>query len=118
MRRNPPTALPASYTPLIGNSDPSRWVQVTWDPITAFDMANDTIFPIVAAGGESISDVLLTGAPADRRLKMIPLEIHWLNGSEHSVDGLLVCTSPCPCDAPLVQDTVSQMHWSQHVLKK
>ena len=69
-------------------------VQVTWDPVSAFDIEDDSIFPMVAAGGDKISDVLLTGAKPEYMLKMIPLQIHWHETSEHSVAGMLVRHRP------------------------
>jgi hypothetical protein len=65
-------------------------VQIAWDPATAFDLEDDSIFPIVAAGGDRISDVLLNGTQVEYRFKMIPLNVHWHDVSEHSVGGYLV----------------------------
>lgn len=64
-------------------------IQITWDPATAFDMDAD-IFPVVAAGGDGIADVILDrGVTPDRKIKMIPIQLHWHETSEHSWDGLL-----------------------------
>lgn len=67
-------------------------LQITWDAAEAFDMEDNTIFPMVAAGGNGIADVILdpTVKP-DRMVKMIPIQLHWHETSEHSWDGLLVC---------------------------
>lgn len=73
-------------------ADPDRrvHVQITWDPMSAFNMSDDSMFPMVAAGGDSISDVILKDVPVEFMLKMIPLQVHWHETSEHSVGGLLV----------------------------
>lgn len=49
------------------------------------------IFPVVAAGGSGIADVIQDrGVTPDLMLKMIPIQMHWHETSEHSWDGLLV----------------------------
>lgn len=69
-------------------------MQIAWDPVAAFDIANDDIFPMVAAGGDKISDVVLSSdVKADLMLKMVPLQVHWHVTSEHSVGGMLVRTA-------------------------
>nr|QBP05104.1 alpha carbonic anhydrase 1 [Ulva prolifera] len=65
-------------------------IQITWEPATAFDMDDDTIFPMVAAGGNGIADVILDPSIVpDRMIKMIPIQLHWHETSEHAWDGLL-----------------------------
>lgn len=79
--------------PLVKNPDivnKGSAIQITWDPATAFDMDDDTIFPMVAAGGSGIADVILDrNIKPDRMIKMIPIQLHWHETSEHSWDGLL-----------------------------
>jgi hypothetical protein len=67
------------------------FLQITWNTSTAFDVEDDSIFPIVAAGGDRVSDVLLNGAEVEYKFRMIPLNVHWHDVSEHSVGGYLVC---------------------------
>lgn len=65
-------------------------VQITWNASTAFDMEADD-FPLVAAGGSKISDVVLDDSiPIEFLLKVIPLQVHWHVPSEHKWDGMWV----------------------------
>lgn len=84
--------LPSPSSPLVRRSARALWwVQITWDVATAFDMSDDSIFPMLAAGGSRVADVVLDpSVPVDRRVKLIPLQLHWHETSEHAWDGLLV----------------------------
>eukprot|EP00892_Ulva_mutabilis_P000744 jgi/Ulvmu1/10670/UM066_0054.1 len=80
--------MPLVKNPKIVNKGSA--IQITWDPATAFDMDDDTIFPMVAAGGSSIADSILDASiTPDRMIKMIPIQLHWHETSEHSWDGML-----------------------------
>lgn len=68
-----------------------EWMQITWDVDTAFDIEDDSIFPMLAAGGTGVADVVLDpSVTPDRMLKMIPIQLHWHETSEHAWDGMLV----------------------------
>lgn len=68
-------------------------LQITWDTDTAFDMSNNDTFPVLAAGGNGVADVMLDPSVVpDRMVKMIPIQLHWHETSEHSWDGMLVCS--------------------------
>lgn len=66
-------------------------MQITWDVNTAFNISDDSIFPLLAAGGNGVMDVVLDPAvQSDRKVKMIPIQLHWHVTSEHAWDGMLV----------------------------
>lgn len=97
--------FPVVSAPVTKN--PGSSLQVSWDPFSAFDMEDDSLFPIVAAGGDRISDVILKDdVRAEYMLKMIPLQIHWHVASEHSIGGMLapmeahIVTAVGPGEAP------------------
>jgi hypothetical protein len=65
-------------------------MQITWDPLSAFMGSSNSSFPLLAAGGKGIADVVQTGADVGFTLKMIPLQVHWHVTAEHMRDGKLV----------------------------
>lgn len=60
-------------------------------------MEDDEIFPLLAAGGTGVADVMLDpSVQPDRMVKMIPIQLHWHETSEHSWDGMLVRSDTMP----------------------
>ena len=78
--------------------------QINWDTSVAFDISDDTIFPVLAAGGNGIADVVLDPSiEPDRMVKVVPIQLHWHVTSEHAWDGLMVPThSPGACHCATV----------------